>query len=345
MSTSTLAKSQSNEANRAWLRAFIRKYAIVLIFIAMFIVMALLTDAFLSPRNLLNIVRQISVVGLIAIGVTMVIITTGIDLSSGSVLALSAVVVASLAQQPDWHDAKFPGLELPLIVPILAALIVGALCGWVNGALIAGFRIPPFIATLGMMTIARGFALIYSNRPVSGLTDTFNYIGQGEIFQVMPVAGQPDMGIPIPILILLAVAIAAHIMLNNTRFGRHIYAVGGNEQAARISGLNVGRIKIGVYTIAGLLAGLAGLVLTSRIGSGQAGLGVGYELDAIAAAVIGGVSLSGGIGTIWGTMVGALIIGVLNNGLDLLNVSAYWQTIVKGSIIVAAVIIDERKNR
>jgi inositol transport system permease protein len=232
-----------------------------------------------------------------------------------------------------------------LIVPILAALLVGAACGWVNGALIAGFRIPPFIATLGMMTIARGFALIYSNRPVSGLTDSFNYIGQGEIFKVMPVAGQPDMGIPIPILILLAVAIAAHIMLNNTRFGRHIYAIGGNEQAARISGLNVGRIKIGVYTIAGLLAGLSGLVLTSRIGSGQAGLGVGYELDAIAAAVIGGVSLSGGIGTIWGTMVGALIIGVLNNGLDLLNVSAYWQTIVKGSIIVAAVIIDERKNR
>ena len=345
MSTSTLAKSQSKEANRAWLSAFVRKYAIVLIFIAMFIAMALLTDAFLSPRNLLNIVRQISVVGLIAIGVTMVIITTGIDLSSGSVLALSADIVASLAQQPDWHDAKFPGLELPLIVPILAALLVGAACGWVNGALIAGFRIPPFIATLGMMTIARGFALIYSNRPVSGLTDSFNYIGQGEIFKVMPVAGQPDMGIPIPILILLAVAIAAHIMLNNTRFGRHIYAIGGNEQAARISGLNVGRIKIGVYTIAGLLAGLSGLVLTSRIGSGQAGLGVGYELDAIAAAVIGGVSLSGGIGTIWGTMVGALIIGVLNNGLDLLNVSAYWQTIVKGSIIVAAVIIDERKNR
>ncbi len=345
MSTSTFAKSQSRDANRAWLGAFIRKYAIVLIFIAMFIAMALLSDAFLSPRNLLNIVRQISVVGLIAIGVTMVIITTGIDLSSGSVLALSAVIVASLAQQPDWHDAKFPGIQLPLIVPILAALLVGAACGWVNGALIAGFRIPPFIATLGMMTVARGFALIYSNRPVSGLTDTFNYIGQGEIFKVMPVPNQPDMGIPIPILILLAVAIVAHIMLNNTRFGRHIYAIGGNEQAARISGLNVGRIKIGVYTIAGLLAGLAGLVLTSRIGSGQAGLGVGYELDAIAAAVIGGVSLSGGIGTIWGTMVGALIIGVLNNGLDLLNVSAYWQTIVKGSIIVAAVIIDERKNR
>lgn len=345
MSTSTLAKSQSSEANRAWLSGFIRKYAIVLIFIAMFIAMALLSDAFLSPRNLLNIVRQISVVGLIAIGVTMVIITTGIDLSSGSVLALAAVIVASLAQQPDWHDAKFPGLQLPVLVPIVVSLIVGAACGWVNGALIAGFRIPPFIATLGMMTIARGFALIYSNRPVSGLTDSFNYIGQGEIFKVMPVPNQPDMGVPIPILILLGVAVAAHIMLNNTRFGRHIYAIGGNEQAARISGLNVGRIKIGVYTIAGILSGLSGLVLTSRIGSGQAGLGVGYELDAIAAAVIGGTSLSGGIGTIWGTMIGALIIGVLNNGLDLLNVSAYWQTIVKGSIIVAAVIIDERKNR
>jgi inositol transport system permease protein len=339
------AETQTRNANRDWLNAFVRKYAIVLIFIAMFIGMWILSDAFLSPRNLLNIVRQISVMGLIAIGVTMVIITTGVDLSSGSVLALAAVIAASLAQQADWHDVKYPGLQLPVIVPILAALLVGAACGWVNGALVAGFRIPPFIATLGMMTVARGFALLYSNRPVSGLTDTYNFIGQGELFKVIPVPNQPPMGLPIPIIILAVVAVGAHIMLNNTRFGRHIYAIGGNEQAARISGLNVGRIKIGVYTIAGLLAGLAGLVLSSRIGSGQPGLGVGYELDAIAAAVIGGTSLSGGIGTIWGTIVGALIIGVLNNGLDLLNVSAYWQTIIKGSIIVVAVIIDERKNR
>jgi inositol transport system permease protein len=196
-----------------------------------------------------------------------------------------------------------------------------------------------------MMTVARGFALIYSNRPVSGLTDTYNFIGQGEILKVIPISGQPPLGIPIPVIILALVAVGGHIMLNNTRFGRHIYAIGGNEQAALISGLNVGRIKIGVYTIAGLLAGLAGLVLSSRIGSGQAGLAVGYELDAIASAVIGGTSLSGGIGTIWGTIIGALIIGVLNNGLDLLNVSAYWQTIVKGTIIVVAVIVDERKNR
>jgi inositol transport system permease protein len=343
MASTTIQQVLDRSFSREGVNAFVRKYAIVLIFIAMFVTMTFLTDAFLQPRNLVNVVRQISVVGLIAIGVTMVIITTGIDLSSGSVLALAAVVAASLAQQPDWHDAKYPGLVVPVIVPILAALAVGLLCGAINGGLIARFKIPPFIATLGMMTVARGFALIYSNRPVSGLTDTYNFIGQGEILKIIPI--QPPLGIPIPVIILAVVAIGAHIMLNSTRFGRHIYAIGGNEQAALISGLNVGRIKIGVYTIAGLLSGLAGLVLSSRIGSGQAGLAVGYELDAIASAVIGGTSLSGGIGTIWGTIIGALIIGVLNNGLDLLNVSAYWQTIVKGSIIVIAVIIDERKNR
>jgi inositol transport system permease protein len=345
MASTTTQQVLEKSFNREWLNSFVRKYAIVLIFIAMFLVMTFLTDAFLQPRNLVNVVRQISVVGLIAIGVTMVIITTGIDLSSGSVLALAAVFAASLAQQPGWHDAKYPGLVAPVAVPILAALVIGLLCGAINGWLIAKFKIPPFIATLGMMTVARGFALIYSNRPVSGLTDAYNFIGQGEILKVIPISGQPPLGIPIPVIILALVAIGAHIMLNNTRFGRHIYAIGGNEQAALISGLNVGRLKIGVYTIAGLLSGLAGLVLSSRIGSGQAGLAVGYELDAIASAVIGGTSLSGGIGTIWGTIIGALIIGVLNNGLDLLNVSAYWQTIVKGTIIVVAVIVDERKNR
>jgi inositol transport system permease protein len=271
MASTTTPQVVDKTYNREWLNAFVRKYAIVLIFIAMFIAMTFLTDAFLQPRNLVNVVRQISVVGLIAIGVTMVIITTGIDLSSGSVLALAAVFAASLAQQPDWHDAKYPGLVVPLIVPIVAALAIGAFCGAINGGLIARFKIPPFIATLGMMTVARGFALIYSNRPVSGLTDTYNFIGQGEILKVIPIS--PPLGIPIPVIILAVVAIGAHILLNATRFGRHIYAIGGNEQAALISGLNVGRIKIGVYTIAGLLAGLAGLVLSSRIGSGQAGTG------------------------------------------------------------------------
>jgi inositol transport system permease protein len=346
MQTSTaLGEPEARGLRRERRNAFIRKYAIVLILLGMFLVMTILSDAFLAPRNLFNVVRQISVMGLIAIGVTMVIITAGIDLSSGSILALAAVVAASLAQRTDWAGAKYPGLDLPVIVPIVAALSIGAICGAVNGTLIARFAIPPFIATLGMMTVARGVAFIYSERPVSSLNDAYNFLGQGELLKIIPIEGQPPLGIPVPVIILAVVAVVSHIMLNNTRFGRHIYAIGGNEQAARISGLNVGRIKVGVYLIAGLLAGLAGLVLSSRISSGQPGLGVGYELDAIAAAVIGGTSLSGGIGTIWGTIVGALIIGVLNNGLDLLNFSAYAQTIIKGSIIVIAVIIDTRKNR
>jgi inositol transport system permease protein len=299
--------------------------------------MSVLSPAFLKTRNLLNVVRQISVIGLIGMGVTIVIITTGIDLSSGSVIALSAVVAASFAQKAGWAAAMYPGLagKLPVIVSVLAGILVGVICGFINGWTIARFKIPPFIATLGMMTVARGFALLYSDgRPVSSLTDSYNFIGQGEVF-----------GIPFPILILITRAVVTHIMLNNTKFGRYIYAIGGNEQAARISGLDVGKLLIMIYTFAGFLSGLAGVVLSSRISSGQPGLGAGYELDAIAAAVIGGTSFSGGIGTVWGTMVGALIIGVLNNGLDLLNVSAYWQQIVKGMIIVAAIILDERKNR
>lgn len=322
---------------RAISKSFIKKYGIVLILLGLFILMSVLSPAFLKTRNLLNVVRQISVIGLIGMGVTIVIITTGIDLSSGSVIALAAVVAASLAQKTGWEAAMYPGLagKLPVIVPIGAGILVGIVCGFINGWTIAKFKIPPFIATLGMMTVARGFALLYSDgRPVSSLTDSYNFIGQGEIF-----------GIPFPIIILLVVAVLTHIMLNSTKFGRHIYAIGGNEQAARISGLDVGKLLILIYTFAGFLSGLAGVVLSSRISSGQPGLGNGYELDAIASAVIGGTSFSGGIGTIWGTMVGALIIGVLNNGLDLLNVSAYWQQIVKGLIIVVAIILDERKNR
>jgi inositol transport system permease protein len=294
----------------------------------------LLSEGFFTTRNIFNIIRQISFMGLIAIGVTMVILTGGIDLGSGSVLALAAVLATSLAQLPESATLKYAGLSVPIGVPVLVALLIGALTGWVNGALIARFRIPPFIATLGMMTVARGFALIYSNKPLSQLTPEYNFIGQGAI-----------AGVPFPVIVLLVVAVLTHIMLNNTRFGRYIYALGGNEQAARISGVNIDRVKIGVYTLAGLLSGLAGLVVSSRVGSGQPGQGVGIELDAIAAAVIGGTSLSGGIGTIWGTIVGALIIGVLDNGLILLNVDQYWITIVKGTIIVVAVIIDQRKNR
>ena len=330
------ATSETREKDQRWERvnAFLGKYGIVLILFAMILAFSLLSEGFFTTRNIFNIIRQISFMGLIAIGVTMVIITGGIDLGSGSVLALSAVLATSLAQLQTSATLKYPGLEVPVIVPIVVALGVGALTGIINGSLIAKFKIPPFIATLGMMTVARGFALIYSNKPLSQLTPEYNFIGQGVLF-----------GIPFPVILLLVVAVIIHIMLNNTPFGRYIYALGGNEQAARISGVNTDRVKIGVYTLAGLLSGMAGLVVSSRVGSGQPGQGMGIELDAIAAAVIGGTSLAGGIGTIWGTIVGALIIGVLDNGLILLNVDQYWITIVKGTIIVVAVIIDQRKNR
>jgi inositol transport system permease protein len=312
------------------------KYGIFLVFAAMVLVASFLSPAFMSRINLINIVRQMSVVGLIALGVTGVIVSAGIDLSSGSVVGLTAVVAASLAQDPEFATPFYPGLNVPLIVPVLAACGVGALVGLVNGSLIAKTRIPPFIATLGTFTAIRGLALLYTGgRPISDLTDGYNFIGQGDVF-----------GLPVPIIILVVMAVVTHILYAHTKFGKYIYAIGGNEQAARVSGIDASKYKMLIYVYAGFLAGMAGLVVSSRIGSGQPGLGVGYELDAIAAAVIGGSSLSaGGIGTVAGTIVGALIIGVLNNILDLMNVSAYWQQIIKGCIIVGAVIIDQLKHR
>jgi inositol transport system permease protein len=312
------------------------KYGIFLIFGVMIIVASMLSKAFLTSTNLINIVRQMSIIGLIALGVTGVIVCAGIDLSSGSVVGLAAVVAASMAQMPGYAMAFYPGLHVPLILPILGACAVGAVVGLINGAFVAKTHIPPFIATLGTYTAIRGAAMLYTaGRPISNLTDGYNFIGQGDIF-----------GVPVPIVILVGMAIVTHILYANTKFGKYIYAIGGNEQAARVSGINVDRYKMLIYMYAGFLAGIAGLVVSSRIGSGQPGQGVGYELDAIAAAVIGGTSLSaGGIGTVAGTIVGALIIGVLNNTLDLMNVSAYWQQIIKGCIIVGAVILDQRKNR
>jgi inositol transport system permease protein len=312
------------------------KYGIFLIFAVMVVVASLLSPAFVSSTNLINIVRQMSVVGLIALGVTGIIVSAGIDLSSGSVVGLTAVVAASLAQSPDNSRAFYPALHLPLLVPVIAACLVGALVGLINGTLVAKARIPPFIATLGTFTAIRGAANLYtSGRPISDLTDDYDFIGQGDVF-----------GVPVPIIILVVMAVVTHILYAHTKFGKYIYAIGGNEQAARVSGINAARYKMLIYVYASFLAGLAGVVVSSRIGSGQPGLGVGYELDAIAAAVIGGTSLSaGGIGTVAGTIVGALIIGVLNNTLDLMNVSAFWQQIVKGCIIVGAVILDQLKNR
>jgi inositol transport system permease protein len=331
MSSAASAVSPSRERINTW----VRKYFIVLIFIGMMALLAILTGGkFLGGQNLINTVRQSCIYGILGIGVMVVIISGGIDLSIGSILGLAAVVSASLAQQADWSQKLYPGFNPPVLVPFLVALTVGVVCGLVNGALIAGFRIPPFIATLGMMTAARGLTFTYTNgRPVSSLTPEYDFFGQATI-----------LGVPMPIIVLGVVAIVAHVMLNNTRFGRHVYAVGGNEQAAVVSGINLTRTKLGIYAFAGLLAGLSGMVLAARIDSGQPGLGQGFELQAITAAVIGGTSFTGGIGTVWGTIIGALIIGVLNNGMDLLNVSPFSVPIVQGLVIVIAIIIDVRKN-
>lgn len=280
---------------------------------------------FLEVDNLVAILQATAVNGVLAVACTYVIITSGIDLSVGTLMTFCAVMAGVVLTK--W------GMPLPL--GILAALFFGALSGSVSGFVITKMKVPPFIATLGMMTIARGLAYIYSNgRPVSTLTPEFLFIGGGAL-----------IGIPFPIIIFGIVILVTHLMLNNTRIGRQVYAIGGNETAARVSGVNVGRTKILIYTFSGLLAGLGGVVLTARVQSATPALGIGYELDAIAAAVIGGTSFAGGIGTVWGTVVGALIIGVMNNGLDLLNVSPFYQQVVKGVIIIVAIIIDERKNR
>jgi ribose/xylose/arabinose/galactoside ABC-type transport system permease subunit len=319
-----------------WIREFLRKYLIIFILLGLIALLALLTNGtFLKPQNLINVVRQVSVIAILGIGLTVVIISKGIDLSVGSVLALAAVVATSLAQLPEATNLMYPGLDIPVVMAVAAGLGVGAICGLINGALIAHFRIAPFIATLGMMTAARGVALIYSGgRPVSRLEPDYNWFGQG-VF----------LGIPIPILLLLVVVVGTQYMLSRRKVGRYVYSIGSNEEAVQLAGVNIKRVKVWIYIFSGVLAGLGGIILSGRIGSGNPTLGVGIELDAIAAAVIGGASLSGGIGTVWGAVIGAMIIGSLNTGLDLLNVSPFAQQVVKGVIIVVAILIDERKRR
>jgi len=316
--------------------AFAKKYLIFLILLAFVALLSVMTKGtFLQVENLNNVVVQSAPIGIIALGMMLAIITKGIDLSVGATVALAAVVASSLAQISNGIGAMYPGLVLPVIVPVLVGLVVGAMVGFVNGFLVAKFHIAPFIATLGMMTAARGLALIYTDgRPVSRLAPGFNYLGQGSL-----------LSIPVPIWLFAICAAITYVILRRTRFGRHVYAIGGNEQAARVSGINISRVQIGIYTLIGLLAGLAGIILAGRIGSGNPQLGTGIELDAITAAVIGGTSFNGGVGTVWGTIVGALILGIINNGLDLMNVSPFMQMVVKGVIIVLAIIMDERKNR
>jgi ribose transport system permease protein len=283
------------------------------------LVLWILTPHFLTVSNLLNVAQQTTIVAIIAVGMTFVIITAGIDLSVGSVLAVAGVVMATMLQK-----------GVPLVLALLVGLGTGLLGGVLNGLLITMGKLPPFIATLGMMSMARGAALVFTEgRPVSGFSDAFRWIAVGEIWHI-----------PVPVLVMLLVYALAHFVLTRTKLGRYTYAIGGNEEAAILSGVNVKLYKTLVYGLCGMLSGLAAIILTARLNSAQPIAGMMYELDAIAATVIGGTSLTGGEGTVMGTLIGALIIGVLRNGLNLLDISSFVQQIVIGAVIVVAVLLD-----
>ncbi|MDP3467913.1 MAG: ribose ABC transporter permease [Daejeonella sp.] len=303
----------------------LRQYGILIVFSIICLIISFISPQFLTVSNWTIIITQVSINAILAFGVTFVIITGGIDLSLGSIVAVAGVSAAMLAH-PDSY---------PLLVPVFAGLFAGLLIGAFNGFIITKSKIAPFIVTLGTMTIGRGLALILSNgRPVSNLSDSFVFIGSGKI-----------LGIPVLIIILIIMFILCSVILNKTILGRYVYAVGGNEQAARASGINVSQVKIAVYSISGLLAGLAGILLTSRITTGQPNAGAGFELDAIAAVVIGGTSTTGGKGSMTGTLIGVLLIGVINNSLDLLNVTSYYQQVVMGIIIIGAVVLDSLNHK
>jgi len=316
-------------------KKYLTKFQSLIALAALCIVFSLLSDKFLTLENGWNVMRQISVNICIAVGMTLVVLTAGIDLSVGSVLALSGAVTAGLLKNGIAITSGDLFIGFTLLGGILAGIIVGAVLGYFNGFTITKFKVPPFVATLAMLTIARGLTMLWTKGfPISVLGDHFGYIGTGWL-----------LGIPVAVWISALVVFAAVVITRKTPLGRYIYAIGGNENAARLSGININRVKIIVYSLAGALAAIGGLIVTSRLDSAQPNAGISYELDAIAAVVIGGTSLSGGKGSIWGTVVGAIIIGVLNNGLVLLNVSPFWQQVVKGAVILIAVVIDKANSK
>ncbi len=307
------------------------KFQSLIALLILCIVLSILTDKFFTAENGLNVLRQIAVNICISVGMTLVVLTAGIDLSVGSVLALCSAVTAGLLKNGIEIPAGNLWIGFTLLGAVMAGLLLGFLLGCFNGFAITKFNVPPFVATLAMLTIARGFTMLYTKgHPISNLGDSFAFIGTGWLF-----------GIPVPVYIAAVVVLVAVFITQKTKIGRYIYAIGGNEQAAKLSGINIKKVKITVYAIAGALAALGGVIVASRLDSAQPNAGISYELDAIAAVVIGGTSLSGGKGSVWGTVMGAIIIGVLNNGLVLLNVSPFWQQVVKGSVILLAVIIDK----
>lgn len=308
-----------------WARQMIRSPAfypfVGLLLVTTFMIFA--SDNFLTAANLENIVRQVSINAIIAVGMTCVILTAGIDLSVGPVMALSGTLSAGLL---------VAGVPPPLAIG--AGLAVGAAFGLGNGILVAYLQMPPIIVTLATMGIARGLGLLYTDGyPISGLPEWFAFFGRGKV-----------LGVQVPILIMLATYLVAWVMLQHTRIGRYLYAIGGNEEAVRLSGIRAARFKLLVYAISGFTAALAGLVLSSRLMSGQPNAGASFELDAIAAVVLGGASIAGGRGVILGTLVGAMLLGVLNNGLNMLGVSPYVQSVIKGAIILLAIFISRQRR-
>ena len=322
------------------IKAMLNKYSIYLVLLIMLLFMGIISDDFFTTTNFINVLVAESGRGLLVLGECYVIISKGIDLSVGSIVALSSVTSASLVQSITYESRILQNLPemnegVSTLLAIMTGLLIGLLFGLFNGFLVAYTKTPPFIATLGSMVIASGLALMYTDSfPVSMLNTTFKHIGQGKIGII-----------PYVVIVFIIIVIIAWILLNKTRFGKSIYAIGGNEDAARYAGIRVKKNTCLIYVWSGVLAGLAGVLITARSGSGIATLVDLYELDAIAAATVGGVSQTGGIGTIGGAVVGIFILGVLNNGLLLLGVSPYLQQVIKGAIIIGAVVVDMRKTR
>jgi ribose/xylose/arabinose/galactoside ABC-type transport system permease subunit len=339
---SLLSPVSSSSADRSARRIdpvrLLGQFAPFIFLLVLIVVFASLNPRFLLPLNLWNILRQVSITGLIAIGMTFVILTAGIDLSVGSLLALAGLVCADIYKGGSFFTRLFgldaSGLAGSVAIAAGIAMLIGVAGGFLQGLAITRLGVPAFVVTLGGLSVWRGLALQYSNGgPISTFDASYNYWGQGRIAELGDV--------PVPVIIFLIFALLAHIILRYTRYGRHIYAVGGNPEAARLSGLPVRRLVLSVYVIVGFFAGLGGFVLSSRLNSSEAVAGAGYELTVIASVVIGGTSLFGGRGSVLGTVVGSVLIGVLNNGLVLMNVSSYVQQVVIGVIIILAVAFDQ----
>lgn len=327
----------SRNNNSKSLKQFLSEYLIVFVLAAMVAILTGLNPNFLSLNNILNMLTQTSIYGILALGIFIVLISKGIDLSVGSTLAFAGILAGTISQTQNAIDKIFPGIGMaPLAVTILITLIIGGIVGIINGSLIAYTGIPPFIATLGTQIAIRGAALMVSKgKPVSNINPQMNWFGS-RIFGV----------IPVPVLIYVLIIFIIWVIMNYTSFGKSIYAIGGNVEAAEISGIKVKRNLVYVYMISGILASVAALIYIGRTGGSiQPAAGTMFETTAIAAATIGGTSHSGGIGKVWGAVVGALILGTLTNGFTLLGVDAYVQQIVQGAIIVGAVVIDMRKNK